>query len=645
MTNKINIIKSKYLAGGMILSFLTASTLFTFSSCADDHFNISSEVTGTKTIWENIKENKNLSDYAYILEHVPYSQKDKGFTSQTYADVLNGDQTFTIWAPTNGSYDFESYKKLIESGVEDNIKRVELELIRNNMTRYTHVMNGQEQEKLVLFNGKRCILDYANNTFGGNSVIQPNIASSNGVLHVTQAPADFIPNLYEYYFLAPNSSEIQKFLKKYETEEFDNYSSIPGPTVNGEITWVDSITYKYNNYLGQYLAREDSNYAVIIPTDNAWKQVYDKIGTYFNFRNKYIQDVHLKTETGSDTIITGKETVLGTEELDSIKKLYISNSILKGTFFNANWQPRQISIASLKDISNADSLETALEINSLTKTSQEIEKNIKNNHKFKKPGTLNETNDKQYTHEYADFTKMFGGNDPIRCSNGYAYITDAWNFPSSLYAPTLEYKAAQIFETAKKGSATSDRLTVTYVGANGQDSIVSYDYVAVTGSGSQFEAIFKLRDMLSCRYEIYLVTLHNNETNRPTIFKTSISFHNETDKPKEKSILVSDWMSDYQNRTGSYGEEITDAKKKVNYYTHQANIDTVSISPVKISGGSLTDTICIAKDYEIPYSYYGLTNAYPLITFTSAAMSGDIKQLYCREMRIVSIILKPKRDE
>ncbi len=627
MTNKINIIKSKYLAGGMILSFLTASTLFTFSSCADDHFNISSEVTGTKTIWENIKDNKNLSDYAYILEHVPYSQKEKGFTSQTYADVLNGDQTFTIWAPTNGSYDFESYKKLIESGVEDNIKRVELELIRNNMTRYTHVMNGQEQEKLVLFNGKRGILDYANNTFGGNSVIQPNIASSNGVLHVTQAPADFIPNLYEYYYLVPNSSEMQKFLKSYEKEEFDEYSSTPGPTVNGQATWVDSVTYSYNEYFGKIVEREDSNLVAIMPTDNAWKQVCDKIGTYFNYRKKYIQDVHTKTENGTDTIIEGQITEYSDAEIDSLKRLHIGNSILKATLFNANWQARQIPITSIKDIQKADSLETI------------------NDYKFKKPGTLNETNDKRYTHEYADFAKMFGGNNPIRCSNGYAYITDAWNFPSSLYAPTLEYKAAQIFESTKKGTAISDRLTATYLDANGQDSIVSYDYVTITGSGSQFEATFGLRNMLSSKYDIYLVTLHNNETNRPTIFKTSISFHNETDKPKEKSILVSDWMTDYQNRTGSYGEEITDAKKKVNYYTRQANIDTVSISPVKISGGSLTDTICIAKDYEIPYSYYGLLNAYPLITFTSAAMSGDIKQLYCRQIRIVSIILKPKRDE
>ena len=618
MTNKINIIKSKYLAGGMILSFLTASTLFTFSSCADDHFDISSDVTGTKTIWENIKENKDLSDYAYILEHVPYSQKEKGFTTQSYAEVLNSDQTFTIWAPENGSYDFEAYKKLIESGKEEDLKLVERELIRNNMTRYTHILNGIEKQKLVLFNGKRGTLDFANKTFEGQKILRSNIASSNGVLHVTQAPATFIPSLYEYLFKAPNSSEMQKFLKTYEKEEFDEYASTPGPTVNGEATWVDSVTYTYNEYCGNAITREDSNFVMILPTDNAWKQVYDKIGTYFNYKEKYTQDLHAKTENGSDTIIQGKATEFSKAEIDSLKNLQICHSILKGTIFNGNWQPRQVPITSLKELAQVDSLITV------------------NNNKFKKPGTLNATNNLINTHECADFVSMFGGNEPIKCSNGYAYITDSWNFPKTLYAPTLEYKAAQVFDNLTKGEYGSDRLTATYVGENGEDSLVSYDYVWISSS-TQFEATFQLREMLSSKYDIYIVTLHNNEYNKPTIFKTTLYYHNTKEKPVKETFVNKE-----QGNVGSFNEEIPSSKKN-NDDTHMAQIDTVSMSPVKIKGESLTDTICIIKDFEIPYTYAGLENAFPTITLTSNVMSKDA--LYCKQIRLVSFILKPKRDE
>ena len=54
-----------------------------------------------------------------------------------------------------------------------------------------------------------------------------------------------------------------------------------------------------------------------------------------------------------------------------------------------------------------------------------------------------------------------------------------------------------------------------------------------------------------------------------------------------------------------------------------------------------TDTICVAKDFEFPISYYGLGNdAYPVIEIESKSKSTE-KQ-YCREFWVNSIILKPK---
>ena len=623
---KIKNIKCMHIAGGMILSFLTASTLFTFSSCADDHFNISQDVTGTKTIWENIQDNKELSDFAYILQHVPYSLKEKGFTSETYADVLNSDQTFTIWAPTNGSYDFEKYKKLIETGTEDNLKLVESQFIRNNMTRYTHIMNGQGTEKLVLFNGKRGILDYANNTFKDQSIIRPNIGSSNGVLHITQAPAEFEPNVYEFIRSYEDAKEYNKFLKIYEQDVFNESASSPGPTVKGKATWVDSVTYRYNAYLGSNVECEDSNFVAIIPTDNAWKSVYDKIASYFRFKDTYVQDIHTKTENGSDTIITGKETIMS-DKKDSIQNLYTSDAILRGSIYNANWQPKQVSITSLADLAKVDSLVTY------------------DGYKFKKTGTLNATNHKTETFEVDDYVQMFGGKDPIKCSNGYAYITDAWNFPSSMYAPTLEIDASLYLDS--EGQTTTIKkdqsLIVTYDTEKG-DSIAKYNYLEMSVGSGSYSANFMLPNVCSCKYDIYVVTLHNNAQNLPTIFKAKVIRHTDSKKTPVEDTRIN---NNYQD-AGAYGEEIKKSSPK--FYTHQAKIDTISTSPITIRSTSLTDTICIAKDYEFPYSYYGMgSDAYPMLGITASLSSSDTKTdakyKYCRTLRLVSIILKPKREE
>ena len=612
------------------MSFLTASALFTFSSCADDHFDVSQGISGTKTIWENIKENKEISDYAYILQHVPYSIKEKGFTSETYADVLNSDQTFTIWAPENGSYDFNMYKSLIETGTEENLKKVENELIRNNMTRYTHIMNGQESEKLVLFNGKRGILDFANNTFKGQHIVWANIASSNGVLHITQAPATYEQNLYEYIMNVDGASQMQKFLQKYQVEEFDEYSSTPGPTVSGQATWADSVTSTYNVYLGTAIEREDSNYVAIIPTDNAWNSVYEKIKSFYNYRDKYIQDVSARTESGNDTILTGKETKIQGAERDSIVELHVASGILKGMIYNANWQPKQVSITSLKDLAKVDSLETYDGIN-----------------KFKKTGTLNETNDKRYTFEVDDYVKMFGGNEPIKCSNGYAYLTDAWNFSSSLYAPTLEYSAIRYYDSGDNRTVTtSGKVSFVNKDLDGNKTTATYDYLNVAGSGGDYKVKFRLPDMLSGKYDIYVVALHNFETNKPTMFKAEMTLHTKNDKPTTDSKII----NNYQGGVGSYGETLKETKRQ-NFYTHMVKIDTLSIDPLFLNYdfSTLTDTICIAKDYEIPYCYYGLDEAYPLLTLKCSTVSSDwngkSEYQYCRELKLVSIILKPKTEE
>lgn len=628
--NNIKQLKSKAIAGGMILSLLTASSLFTFSSCADDHFDVRNDIMGSKTLWENINENEQLSEYAYILKNVPYSQSENKFSNETYAQVLSGEQTFTIWAPKNGSFNFEYYKSLIETGTKENLKRVEQELIRNNMTRYTNIMNRTDSVKLTLFNEKTGWLNYTNNTFKGQQIIKNNIGSSNGVLHITASAAPYEYNIYEYITSNPELDSLNRFLKTYNVERFSESASIQGPTVDGQVTWVDSVTYTMNDYLLGYhgidATEEDSCYVMIMPTNKAWQTAYDKAKGLFEYKTKYVQDVNTQTETLKDTVIKGATTTFTEQELDSIKKFRINNAICQGLIFNGNWQPEQVKINSLSDLAKVDSLETVY------------------GHKYKKTGTLNRTNDPYSTHEVDDYVTMFGGKEPIVCSNGYAYISETWNMPNTLIAPTLEFDA-QVAYDSKEASTTIeyDKAAFEHYDSEGNSvSVETYPYLAIKGtSAKNGTAYFKLKNLLSCKYDIYVVSVFNNSTKLPTIFKCRLKYDKELTAKEQK--YTTNFQNLFQNSEDSYGAT---SATKINFYTKIPETDTISTSPLKVDFKSVTDTIKICEDFEIPVCYYGLNNAYPVLEIVGAVSNTDVKnKLYAKELLINSIILKPKREE
>ena len=306
----------KWLTG----SAMAASLMVGFTACSDDHFDITSEAAGKQTIWQNIQANSSqLSEYADILQSVYYSPTEGKTTPETYANLLDGDQTFTVWAPVNGSFRYSYYKGLLQTGVRDSIYKVEKELIRNNMTRYSHVVNGSDSVKLDLFNSKAAWLNNEAQTIKGVTISTPNIGAKNGVLHITKAPMAYQPNLYEYLASRQDLDSINAFIKSFQTIEFNEAASTQGPTIDGEITWVDSITYVANDYtslfMEAFLEREDSNYVMILPTNETWKNTLERTKKYFKFKASYKQDINTQTEAGADTVIAGVETVFTPAEL------------------------------------------------------------------------------------------------------------------------------------------------------------------------------------------------------------------------------------------------------------------------------------------------------------------------------------------
>ena len=628
----------KWMTVTLTVAALAAAT----TGCKDDHFDVNSDVLGEKTIWQNIQSNPELSQYADILQSVYYSQTEEKTTPETYADLFNGEQTLTVWAPLNGKFDYAYYKGLLSTGNRDSIYKVEKELIRNNMTRYTNILNGTDSVKLDLFNEKAAWLNYAKGTIQGQVISTPNIAASNGVLHITDGAMAYQPNLYEYMAKRQDLDSLNAFIKGFQKTEFNEYASTQGPTVNGQITWVDSITYVANDYtdryMNAYLNREDSNYVMIMPTNTAWEAILAKTKGLFKFKTEYNQTIHTQTEQGADTSYVST-TTWTQEELDSLVNLYSKNAICQDLAFNANWQYEQIPITSIQDIRNADARKDSLRSTAGTK--------------FKPTGTLNQTN-KSNAVEVDNFAEMFGNAEPVETSNGYAYVVNEWKLPSTVYAPVIDRTGITAFEYADNNCiASSATTTSTYTnypieidGTEASiDSVYKYNNLLMTArtNTSHPGAYFKLLGVLSGTYDIFAVICYNMAENKQNKFRAYLGYDTETgriniEKTPGSSTKNNDAIlkNPEADAVDAQGESLTGG----NFFVNQGiRYNYKDGKP----NAELTDTVCLARDFTFPVSYQGMSNAYPTL-FLQSSFSSKEKDYYSRNIRVNAIILRPKEN-
>ena len=601
---------------------MTAALAAGISACSDDHFDISSAAAGKHTIWENIQNNSQLSDYADILQRVYYSETEEKASTKTYADLLNGDQSFTVWAPLNGTFDYDNYVNILNTGSREEIYQLEKEFIRNTMARYSYTMNGTGEKKIELFNSKAATIDLSNHTIKGVKATPSSEPTSNGLLYVMSNPISYQPNLYEYIASREDLSMLNDFIKSFERTEFNEDASTEGPTINGVKTWVDSVTYTYNYYtnsfMNAHLDREDSCYAMIMPTNTVWKTLLENTKKYYHFKTLYQQDVNTQTETGADTTIKGKITEFTEAELDSLTNLYANNSICQDLAFNANWQYDKKPISTIEEINASDSLHSTAGT------------------KFKRTGTLNQTNS-SYVIEVDDYGSLFGGEDPVEVSNGYAYIQNNINWPYQIYAPKIDelsYESKDNQAEVSRYRMTYDKPSITTLDEKVTiDSTFVYNFYKVmpAKSTSQPGAYFKLTNVLSCKYDIYVVINYNTDVYLPNSFYVQLYYDLEDKRVTTPYQFTNPDLDAIDGKGMKFNE---DGKNKhfINKGIHWNEQGELCF----------TDTILVAKDFEFPVCYLGISdNAYPLVYIKSNFTNAD-RSYYSREIWVNSIILKPK---
>ncbi len=356
----INSLKSKVYRIKNKMSFNTTlyTLLFTLSplgliSCTDtwdDHYK--SVTMGEGNLWESIKNNQELSNFAKVIEATGY---DKSLASS---------QVFTVFAPTNNSFTdadanaiISKYQTELAKGLKGEKNTAIKEFVMNHIALYNYsVANETADTTIRMMNGKS--IGLTNSTFSGKNFTSINKQTGNGVLFTIDDVANYIPNIFEYAKMDEELDSVRHFLYmsdpyQFHVEEFKESESVPGEIIKGKQHYLDSVTVTQNELLNLWLKaklnNEDSCYYTLMPTNKAWKEQYDKNITLFQYDKKVAGRDSLMWVFPRFFILTGMQfskttnPLLGmTENLDSIvSPLAISYNDRKLIFGSYDIKPFQ----------------------------------------------------------------------------------------------------------------------------------------------------------------------------------------------------------------------------------------------------------------------------------------------------------------
>lgn len=592
---------------------MVAGCMLAATSCSDfsdyNAIDASAEPSADKTLWENIKANANLSDFAQVLEKVGYDK------------VLDESHTYTVWAPVNGSFDKDSLFRLSESKI---IK----EFVKNMVANYAHQETDVNDttvfmlnEKLMKFHGKNT----SSMTFDGQSLVANadlsayNYPSTNGILYTVSSPSTFRSNGYEVITdVKDQAGKFYDMIMKYHTETLDEKNSVKGEIVNGLQVYDDSVLIVSNTYtenaLRSKLTSEDSLYTILIPNDEAWTEAYDRIKKYYN----YLPEMNYQDLTY--------------DKLSGVK----GGANSPGTcFMKRNLGQKSVKLTSKPAGSEfsdnaaywTDSISKRLLTNNLiySETNTKYNSKFSNGQKFAEGDSIYSTTRNRLTN-LPELDKATVETKLL--SNGHARILDKFPFKSwETYAPEIRTRNVGRYVTTKGSHYT--RVTVTNVPKDfctfDQPDEENLYYVRVDvpeGSAYAPEMDFVLSNVLSTTYDIYAVVVPG-------------WIEHQGDETYERKPYTLRFDINY---TDADNKEVLGRFNGEKLITTAAQVVKV---PAIVCGAEKVDTIKLGR-VTFPVCYAG-TGAYPNIKVYCplTSFNSTNRQKYDQQIRIANIIMKP----
>lgn len=240
---------------------VVAVIAFSATSCKEEwdaHYTSLPSDKSNLNLYEYIKSQPDLSTFAQMLQITGYDS------------ILSKPQTFTVWALTNDAL----------TGVNTANPQLAMEIVKNHITRFSYSTSGISTSIMLMLNSKLIPFEKLADGYYFNriKIIQPNQATSNGILHKINQYAPYKQNIWEFINSAAELDSLRKYVNSLTRRVFDTDASYK------DQVFVDSI-FKITNPVLTRLAElnvEDSTYTALLPNNKAWKEGYNKIYPYFN---------------------------------------------------------------------------------------------------------------------------------------------------------------------------------------------------------------------------------------------------------------------------------------------------------------------------------------------------------------------------
>jgi Fasciclin domain len=248
----------KYLANSVLAIIVFASA---FASCSDEwdsHYNqVSVTDKSDSYLFDYIKSRDNLTIFTKMLQSVGYDT------------LLNEPQAFTVWAPDDNAL----------SGIGYGDAALNLKIVKNSIARYSYTTSGVTTLPVPMLNSKYIYLTKADNgyTFDGTPITESNLATNNGILHVTDQYVPYKYNGLEFLNNTVGLDSMRQYVSSMSKVVLDTALSYESGI------FVDSIFKTVNPVLNNLAALdvEDSTYTSLFLDNTAWNAAYQKVSSYY----------------------------------------------------------------------------------------------------------------------------------------------------------------------------------------------------------------------------------------------------------------------------------------------------------------------------------------------------------------------------
>lgn len=451
----------------------------------NEHYDAATIDSGT--LWQAIDTQENLSNFAKVVKGCGYDR------------VLNGSQTFSVFAPTNESFTAAEADSLVAefqrqaaAGVRSDDNTVVRQFLQNHIAQFKFPVSSLTNDSITLMNSKYAVL--TTNTLGDRQLLTRNALYNNGLLFTIDRKLDYFPNVFEYLGHDRDLDSIYNFLNSYSVYEFNDAKSVPGEIVDGLTIYLDSVSELRNTLFDRYglINSEDSTYWLVAPTNSEWNRLIAEYEPYFNYPNNVAKH-------------------------DSMVYTNARLAIIGGAFFSRTQNP---------DEAFADSAVSTMAPSALVRM-------------------LEDGMDYPYYTYYKPFQAggIFSGTTDIVCSNGHVRKASNYNLSKfHTFMQTIKVEAENILYQDTIIDAV-DPLVVRQVTSDnpfyGKVSGNTFVEVVPDPATAQVTVCFKVPNVLSnAKYDIYAVfvpataydTLAVSESAKPNIVRTTIYWNDQNGK-------------------------------------------------------------------------------------------------------------------